>query len=144
MTAQLKEILIYKGNKVGMATEPLAPYLKNRKDINFSFRSTACWRGYFGTWELRDKKLFIIALKACTDEYRNYEVDLNYLFSGKNEVLADWFSGEIRIPQGKMLQYVHMGYQSIFEKDLMLKFKKGILIDERVIDKVEQMNLKSQ
>ena len=42
------------------------------------------------------------------------------------------------------LQYVYMGYQSIFEKDLMLKFKKGILIDKRVIDKVEQMNLKSQ
>jgi hypothetical protein len=27
-----------------------------------------------------------------------------------------------------------MGYQSIFEKDLFLKFKKGVLIDERVID----------
>ena len=144
MTAQLKEILLYKGEKVGMATEPLAPYLQNIKDVNFLSRSTACWRGYFGTWELRDKKLFIIALKACTDEYRNYEVDLNYLFPGKNEIFADWFSGEIRIPQGEMLQYVHMGYQSIFEKDLMLKFKKGVLIDERVIDKVEQMNLKSQ
>ena len=144
MTAQLKEILLYKGKKFGMATEPLAPYLKNRKDINFLFRSTACWRGYFGTWELRDKKLFIIALKACTDDYRDYEADLNYLFPNKNEVFADWFSGEIRVPQGKMLQYVHMGYQSIFEKDLMLKFKKGVLIDEKVIDKVEQMNLKSQ
>ncbi|MAO70966.1 MAG: hypothetical protein CMD02_00475 [Flavobacteriales bacterium] len=144
MTAQIKEILLYKGNKVGIATEPLAPYLKNRKDIKFSFRSTACWRGYFGTWELRNKKLFIISLKACTDEYRNYEVDLNYLFPNNKEVFADWFSGDIRIPQGKMLKYVHMGYQSIFEKDTMLKFKNGILIGERVIDNIDQMNLKSQ
>ena len=27
-----------------------------------------------------------------------------------------------------------MRYESIFEKDLILKFKKGVLIDERVID----------
>lgn len=131
MTAQLKEILIYKGDKVGMATEPLTAYLKNRKDINFLFQSTACWRGYFGIWELRDKKLFIIKLQACLEDYK--EVDLNYLFTGKNEIFADWFSGEIRIPQGEMLQYVHMGYESIFEKDLMLNFKKGVLIDERVV-----------
>ena len=51
-----------------------------------------------------------------------------------NEVFADWFNGEIRIPQGELLQYIHMGYESIFEKDLILKFKKGVLIDERVID----------
>ena len=132
MTAQLKEILLYKGDKVGMATEPLAPYLQNIKDVNFSSRSTACWRGYFGIWELRDKKLFIIKLQAYLEGYK--EVDLNYLFPGKNEIFADWFSGEIRIPQGEMLQYVHMGYESIFETDLILSLKKGILIDEKVID----------
>jgi len=130
MTAQIKEILLYKGNKVGMATEPLNPYLKNRKDINFESQSTGCWRGYLGFWELRDKKLFIVKLIVTKDK----QVDLNYLFPGQNEVFADWFSGEIRIPQGEMLKYVHMGYQSIFEKDLFLKFKKGVLIDERVID----------
>ena len=131
MTAQLKEILLYKGDKVGMATEPLAPYLQNIKDVNFLSRSTACWRGYFGIWELRDKKLFIIKLQAYLEGYK--EVDLNYLFPGKNEIFADWFSGEIRIPQGEMIQYVHMGYESIFEKDLILKFKKGVLIDERIV-----------
>ena len=130
MTAQIKEILLYKSNKVGMATEPLNPYLQNRKDINFEFQSTGCWRGYLGFWELRDKKLFIVKLIVTKDT----QVDLNYLFPGQNEVFADWFSGEIRIPQGEMLKYVHMGYQSIFEKDLFLKFKKGVLIDERVID----------
>ena len=133
MTAQLKEILLYKGDKVGMATEPLSPYLKNRKDIKFSLRSTACLRGYFGTWELRDKKLFIIALKACTDKYRNYEVNLNYLFPGENEVFADWFTGDIIVPHGKLLQYVHMGYQSIYEKEFILSFNNGILISEKKI-----------
>ncbi len=132
MTAQLKEILFYKGDKVAMATEPLDSYLQHRKDINFSCRSTGCYRGYFGIWELRDNKLFIVKLQAFIENYK--VVDLKYLFPDKNEVFADWFSGEIRIPQGEMLQYVHLGYESIFEKDLMLKFEQGILIDERVID----------
>ena len=136
MTAQLREILLYKGKRVCMATEPLASYLKNRKDVKFRHQSSACWRGYFGTWELRDKNLFIIALKSTLVDRDNVDdwLDLSYLFPCKNEVFADWFSGEIRIPQGKMIQYVHLGYKSIFEKDLILNFKKGVLIDEKVID----------
>lgn len=33
-----------------------------------------------------------------------------------------------------MLHYEHMGYMSIFEKDLFLKFKKGVLIGNREVD----------
>ena len=37
------------------------------------------------------------------------QVDLNFLFPDKNEVFADWFTGDIRIPQGKMLKKVNLG-----------------------------------
>tara|TARA_B110000240_G_C13104813_1_gene285780 strand:- start:272 stop:442 length:171 start_codon:yes stop_codon:yes gene_type:complete len=55
MTAQIKEILLYKD---GMASEHLIPYLQNSKDINFSFLSTAIRREYLGIWELRGKKVY--------------------------------------------------------------------------------------
>jgi len=35
---------------------------------------------------------------------------------------------------GKELEYVHMGYGSIYERDLFLKFEKGKLIGKRVVD----------
>ena len=57
---------------------------------------------------------------------------MSYLFPEKDEVFADWFSGEIRIPTGKQLKYIHLGYQSIFEKDIFLNFKDGILLSERI------------
>ena len=33
-----------------------------------------------------------------------------------------------------MLHYEHIGYMSIFEKDLFLEFKKGVLVGNREVD----------
>tara|TARA_B110000881_G_C18155057_1_gene307984 strand:+ start:67 stop:498 length:432 start_codon:yes stop_codon:yes gene_type:complete len=133
MTAQIREIIYYKGEKTVMATEPLSPYLQCRKGMCFNAKSSTCWRGYLGIWKINDKRLFLVKLKGYIDkDYK--EVELEYIFPGKKEVFADWFSGKIRISQGELLHYVHMGYSSVFEKDLFLKFKDGVLIDEETID----------
>ena len=39
MTAQAREILLYKGEEFGMAAQPLYQYLKARSDIKFVFIS---------------------------------------------------------------------------------------------------------
>jgi hypothetical protein len=43
-------------------------------------------------------------------------------------------TGEYRCPMGKLLNYVHMGYASLHEKDLFLAFKQGELVSERVVE----------
>ncbi|MEI8086199.1 MAG: hypothetical protein WCG93_08290 [Paludibacter sp.] len=131
MTAQQGEILLYKGKKTTMASEPLNEYLDNRKDIRFFSPHTACWRGYFGKWKIAYKKLYLTHLVAYIEGYE--VVDLNYLFPGQKNVFANWFSGVIIIPQGEMLEYRHMGYESIFESELLLTFKEGVLMEEKVI-----------
>lgn len=136
MTAQAGERLFYKGEETWMAAEPLNQYLQNRKDIKFISPSTACWRGYYGQWEIKNNKLYIIELKAYLQGYR--EVGLDYLFPGQNTVFANWFSGKIRIPQGEMLDYVHMGYASLYERDLVLVFENGLLTNEYVVDNEEE------
>jgi len=136
MTAQSGERLFYKGEETWMAAEPLNQYLQNRNDIKFISPSTACWRGYFGQWEIKDNKLYLIGLKAYLEGYR--EVDLNYIFPRQKQVIADWFSGKIRIPQGEMLDYVHMGYASLYERDLILDIRNGELVNEYVIENEEE------
>jgi hypothetical protein len=42
------------------------------------------------------------------------------------------YTGELRIPKGQLLQYVHMFYQSKFESDLFLLVDNGIIPKERV------------
>lgn len=136
MTAQAGERLFYKGEETWMAAEPLNQYLQNRNDIKFISPSTACWRGYFGQWEIKDDKLYLIGLKAYIEGYR--EVDLSYLFPRQRQVIADWFSGKIRVPQGEMLDYVHMGYASLYERDLILEIKNGELVNEYVVENEEE------
>jgi len=133
MTAQSREKLLYEGVEYGMATEPLGQYLITRDDIKFVFTCTNCWRGYYGKWEIINDELFLVNLKAHINDYQ--EVGLEYLFPEKEKVFAKWFTGIIKIPLGEMLEYIHMGYESIYEKNLMLCFNKGILVLKREVDK---------
>ena len=88
-----------------------------------------------GKWKIKDDKLYLVNLKANLD-YKT-KVGLDYLFPGKKEVFAEWFTGEIRIPTGEMLTYVHMGYASVYEKDIFLQFENGRLINKRIVDNRE-------
>ena len=49
-----------------------------------------------------------------------------------DRVFAHWYSGTVRIPQGKQLEYVHMGYASKFERDLFLDIERGVVVSTRV------------
>jgi len=69
MTAQVREKLIYNGDTHWMASEPLSDYLKTRPEIRFAIASTACWRGYFGTWEIIDDQLYVVELKGKIKGY---------------------------------------------------------------------------
>lgn len=132
MTIQAGDILSYNGEKTTIATEPLKPYLETRSDVSFIFKSTALVRGYIGTWKIKNKKLFLVTLVGFIEN--NEKVNLKYLFPNKTEVFADWFSGDIRIPEGDLLQNINIGYASVFARDRVLNFNKGQLISETVKD----------
>ncbi|WP_297085464.1 hypothetical protein [uncultured Draconibacterium sp.] len=133
MTAQVFERIRYKGKTYDMADEPLSIYLEQRGcDIVFTPPHTACWRGYIGKWKVKCKKLYLYDLSGF-DESDN-EISLDKIFPGQKEVFADWFTEEMRLPCGKMLMYRHMGYESVYEKDIFLKFENGVLVGERVVD----------
>ena len=139
MTIQAGDILSYNGEKKTIATEPLKSYLDTRSDVSFIYKSTALVRGYIGTWKIRNKKLYLISLLGFVNN--NEKVDLNYLFPNKTEVFADWFSGNIRIPEGELLNKINLGYASVFEKDRILNIKEGILISETVKDNTKPDNI---
>ena len=134
MTSQARDILSYNGEKTTIATEPLKPHLENKNDISFIFKSTALVRGYIGTWKIKNKKLYLVSLIGFIEN--NEKVDLNYLFPNKKEVFADWFSDQIRIPEGNLLKKIRIGYASVFERDKILKFNKGICISDNTINSV--------
>lgn len=48
-----------------------------------------------------------------------------------DRLFAHWYTGTIRIPQGKQLEYVHMGYGSTYERDLFLDIERGVIVSTR-------------
>lgn len=144
MTAQLPEMILYNNKIYGMATEPLEKYLQEKKDIEFRFFCSACWRSYIGAWEIKDNMLFLCSIAMYLVGYEE-PVGIDVLFPNRQKVFAEWFSGEIRIPEGKMLHYVHRGYESIYEKDIFLDIHHGKLTGKREVEnynKVAQLKAK--
>ena len=143
MTAQIKEKIIINGEQYLMYSEPLEPYLIGLKEkVKFDFRTTACWRGYVGTWKLINDQLFLIDFlgnKYDAESNTLKEVGLNYLFPDKKEVFADWYTGLVEIPDGEILVYGGTDYSTSYENNLILHFNKGILVDFKSENTLEQM-----
>lgn len=127
MTAQFSERLRYNGEDLAMCTNPLG-YFFALGGVNPGFESncTALWRGYVGSWEIVDGRLYLVSISGTLEG--GGEASLGSVFPEfPDRVFAHWFSGTIRIPQGKMLEYVHMGYGSTYERDLHLEIDRGVV-----------------
>lgn len=132
MTAQIAEKLIYRGAEVSMCSEPLGVYFAfGGKNPGFESNCTALWRGYIGTWEITNDRLYLIELAGTLSD--GTEANLNTVFAGYPErVFAHWYSGTLRIPEGKLLEYVHMGFASTYERDCIIRIEKGVVVEATI------------
>ncbi|MFC1824837.1 hypothetical protein ACFL9T_19180 [Thermodesulfobacteriota bacterium] len=141
-TAQFGDRLIYKGETVSIFSNPLESFFNEKNPRpNRLFRAScsACWRGYVATWKIEDETLYLIKLVQGTCGSDAKEIQISRVFPERNApVKATWFTGTLRVPRGKRLSYVHMGYGSIFEKDLYLTFEKGKLTGEHLVDNTKK------
>ena len=133
MTAQVSERLIYGGKEIPIFSNPLSTYIR-QTGIKFESPTTANWRGYVGTWEIKGtpeigERLYLVEIKA----HKTYEeiLGLKDLFpNSPNGVFAHWYSGTLRCPQGNRVKYVHMGYASKYEYELFMEFQQGVLVNQ--------------
>src|SRR4051812_39666292 len=92
MTFQRREILNYQGQKCEISALPLTHC--DRPIPKFDALGSNCWRGYVGTWEIRDDTLHLVQLSTSPGE--EVESELARVFpQHAGSVAATWFSGEI-------------------------------------------------
>ena len=140
-TAQIPDILIYRGDTLMLYANPLellpnVDSLRNKMFESKVLRSTACWRGYKAEWIVVNQELFLSAIYSCSIRNR-LKADLKQLFGEKcieGKVRADWVSAKLIAPQGKRLSYVHMGYESLYEFENEFQFNRGKLIQVTIYD----------
>ncbi len=127
MTAQVHEDLLLEGRRTSMTTCPPIPAEHPRIECTAAPPlSTACWRGYVGQWEIREGRLYLLGVEG------------RYRLLGEEPLFAAWVSGVLTIPAGAMLQYVHMGFASVFEQELHLEIEEGAVRRARLVDNRRQ------
>lgn len=129
-TAQYPDILIYKGEKYNLHTNPLEPFFEEHPDLRPAWTSTALWRGYVATFEIKDNQLVVKDVVIPNHERGDSSI-FKVLFPNQEKVIVTWLTGILTLPIGDMVEYVHMGYGSTYSKYKLMYIQEGNLIQER-------------
>ena len=137
-TRQFPEVLVYNNTTYDMYTTPLEALFPAGKTRAFVSRpsSTACARGYIGSWKIEDDGLFLMALHDGTPHQNTIalnKVDPKWV----SPVKADWFSGTLRLGSGKILSRA-MGVDERREKEVYLDIENGTVISIQEVDNTGQ------
>jgi len=139
-TAQKPDKLIYNGIEYNLHSNPLESYFEKNPDKRpkGGVMSTALWRGYVATFEIRDSMLYVKDIQIPywdTTDNNNHDTKwksvLNEVFPEQKEIKVEWLTGILVLPYGDLVNYVHMGYGSTYKNYILLEIHKGILKKEK-------------
>lgn len=135
-TAQLSDLLIVEGKEFTLNTNPLETELQKKQwtPPEDALITSANWRGYLATWEITGGELLLkdvtIAVDDPEDEHGLISKSITRdLYPGATEVLAEWYTGALIVPDGKMTRYVHMGYGSSFDHYQVFRVRAGKVVE---------------
>lgn len=139
-TAQYPDKIIYNGKIYRLHSNPMESYFEKYPDKRpeRGIMSTALWRGYVATFEIKDNQLYLKDIEIIvrdTTSKENYKTKwesvLNETFPNQELMKIDWMTGLLVLPYGKMVNYVHMGYGSTYKRYILLEIEKGNLKKEK-------------
>lgn len=146
MAAQLPDIVLLNGKVRDLYSNPLESYWEKtgRKRPNFKTQQN-CNRGYVASWLIKGSNLVLtditgIYYRSGLFGKRESQITISRLFpkSKSQAILANWFSGKLRIPDGNMTAYEHNSYNSRFEKEIIITVDKGQVIKMVTLDYTHQ------
>lgn len=151
-TAQISDTFIFKDNKyslIGKTKGNLAT--PSQFGMSAVMIHTACYRGYYATYELTEKGLFLqkLTLREKNKNYLSISDNRPVINKEKNQAtysnlnILVQFSGKIRLAKDFIRElYIHMGYQkpTAFKTVLDITLKDGRVIE--IKDRSEEMEKK--
>jgi len=150
MTAQIPDTFLFKGENyslIGIQGGNLAS--PEQFGMESEMIHTACYRGFYATYELTEKALYLraIALREKNGNYLPIEgiepvkEDYQATYHGLNVVVP--FTGKIRLAKDFIEElYIHMGYQkaTAFKTVLDISLKDGRVAE--IKDRSQEMQQK--
>lgn len=132
--------LHHSGVRYRLRVAPLEKYIQQyQPEIGFSWNNDSSLRGYKGTWEIKDRRLYLTHLAEFSGRTKQHHPTtgpdvLRTLFpkAGEDGLFADDFNGTLRCPYGEELHFVKPGFASTYPHELVLRIENGVLISEEV------------
>lgn len=146
-TSQIPDTLFLEGNEHKLHSQPFGALLKSDPGLEESLSKyprggcSASWLGFKATWEISDGSLYLTKLISdpCSRDHTVVPLDVlpGYL---DGRVLARWFTGRLVVPQGALVEYVHMGFESKYERYLVITVENGVVTSQ--VEQAEHPNRK--
>jgi hypothetical protein len=140
-TAQAPDILKIGGKTYSLHTNPLRPIAE---EIRGRFPkpvvvSSGLWRGYIATFRVRTGRLYLDDVRVPTKKYMDSDAPqleqfrsiMKELFDDPAPRIATWYTGNLIVPTGELVGYVHMGYASTYSSYLVVTVVKGVVREQR-------------
>lgn len=132
MTAQVHEVLLMEGKRRDMRTVPDlparharivdVPLWEREEAVDAVIDSTACWRQYIGTWEIRDGRLYLRSIHG------------RYAVVGDEEIWASWYSGELHVRGTETERPPHAAEGD----DLVFTVRQGLVTETRRVSALRE------
>jgi hypothetical protein len=152
-TAQAPDYLIIGKDTLQIQSNPLQEYFVAHPlpEKLFTMVSSGNWRGYIAYFQFLDGKLVVENIYK-EDAKQNDKGHTDFILTsiykevfGENKNFeCNFYSGLLICPSGKMLQYVHMGYSSVFENYTLIELKDGVNIKSKKLTAQEFMDFKKK
>lgn len=134
-TAQFPDVIVLDGKRHALNTNPLDAHLAKVKwtPPEEAQMSSANWRRYIATWKVEGARLVLqdVTIRVAVEGAEATRSIRTDLFPGRATVVADWYSGALIVPDGEMINYVHIGYGSDYDHYRILRIASGRVLDDR-------------
>ena len=145
-TLQIPDKIIYDGKKYKLLSNPLESYFEKNpgKRPEDTRQSTALWRGYVATFEIKDNQLYVkdIEIEIGLPTYKNgfhigpWKSVMKKVFPKQKLVKADWVT-ELLIVQTRKVA----GHGNIQEyDDILLEIDKGKVIKTKTFKNAQEFD----
>jgi hypothetical protein len=130
-TAQYPDKIYFEGRLYKLHSNPMEAYFEKNPDKKprSPIISTALWRGYVATFEIdTGGGLYLKDIEALTpgnDGDSEFKSVIDDVVPRGQRLKIDWFTGLLVLPSGEIVNYVHMGYGSTYEKYTLLEIAAG-------------------
>lgn len=99
--------------------------------------SSDLWRGYIATFAVREERLYLDDVRVPVSGDEEYRSVMKELFDDPAPRIATWYTGNLIVPPGELVEYVHMGYASTYSAYTIVTVVNGEVRKQRELNQDE-------